>query len=369
MGSTLNFLKAGMAVLARPQTTWNKPVHLQIEPTTVCNLKCAFCVREKNVFRPKSLSLEQFQNIFDQVRPVRVTFAGDGEPTLCPDIWKMVAHARDRGAKTIITSNWTIGPRIAEKALDAGLSALRVSIDAATASTYVAMRKADYHNVIVEGIRRLQELKRERGSTTPDVGFEYVVGRDNIHEMEAVLDLARDLGLCRVNFRPLNLVGIEEREGELLGGLTKERYRNALHETHAHAQRLGVATNLEEIIGLLPFYEVRYAPEFNPEKRSPDCIYPWVQVYVAVDGKVTPCCALQMDEGVSLGNMFEQGFDAVWNGQAYRKMRKDIVDRRVEFKSCITCEGRGLGKVASLAMRTPGFLKRPVAASPGAGGD
>jgi radical SAM protein with 4Fe4S-binding SPASM domain len=367
MGSSIKFMKAGLGVLLRPEKAWNSPVHLQIEPTTVCNLKCSFCVREKNVFRPKSLSLEQFRSVFDQVQPVRVTFAGDGEPTLAPDIWDMVAHARERGAKTIITSNWTIGPRLAARALDSGLSALRVSIDAATPATYVKMRKADYHAVIVEGIRRLQELKRERGSSTPDVGFEYVLGRDNLHEMREVIDLARSLGICRVNFRPLNLVGIEEREGELLGGMTKDQYREALHAARDHARELDIPTNLDEVIGLLPFYEVRYTPEFNPEGRSPDCIYPWVQVYVAVDGNVTPCCALQMDEKVTLGNMFEEGgFAAVWNGQAYRTMRRDIVKRRVSFKSCVTCEGRGVGKVASLALRTPGFLKKPAdSAGPG----
>jgi radical SAM protein with 4Fe4S-binding SPASM domain len=359
MASTTNFLKAGVGVLLRPQKAFNKPVHLQIEPTTVCNLKCAFCVREKNVFRPKSISLERFREVFDQVTPARVTFAGDGEPTLAPDIWKMVAYANEKGAKTIVTSNWTLGPRLAEKALDAGLNALRVSIDAATASTYVAMRKADYHDTIVEGVRELQRQKKARGSKTPDIGFEYVMGRDNIHEMNAVLDLAVDLELCRVNFRPLNLVGIEERESELLEGMTKEQYRAALENAHAYAQSKGMATNLEEVISLLPFYEVRYTPEFNPEGKSPDCIYPWVQVYVSVEGFVTPCCALQMDERVSLGNMFEEGFDAVWNGKAYRQMRRDIVKHQVAFKSCITCEGRGLGKVTSLALKTPGFLKKP----------
>ena len=61
MASTVNLMKAGMGVLLRPQKAFNKPVHLQIEPTTVCNLKCAFCVREKNVFRPKSIDIERFK--------------------------------------------------------------------------------------------------------------------------------------------------------------------------------------------------------------------------------------------------------------------------------------------------------------------
>jgi radical SAM protein with 4Fe4S-binding SPASM domain len=358
VGVKTNFLKAGFAVLARPQTTPNTPLHLQIEPTTFCNLKCAFCVREKNVFRPKHMSFEKFKEVFDQVKPVRVTFAGDGEPMLCPDIFKMFAYVRDQGAKSIVTTNGTMGPEIAEKIVESGVWAMRVSIDAATAKTYVAMRLADFHATIIEQIKAVQRLKKERGVDRPDIGFEYVLGRDNLHEMQMVLDLAKDLGLCRVNFRPLNLVGIEEREGELLGGLTKDQYRQALVDTRERAQKLDLPTNLDEIISLLPFYEARYKPDFNPEQKSPDCIYPWVQIYVAIDGKVTPCCALQMDEKVDFGNIYADGFAKVWNGEAYRRLRREMKTNSSPYKSCITCEGRGLGKVTDLALRTPGFLKK-----------
>ena len=63
-----NVVKAGVSVLTRPEVARNTPVHLQLEPTTVCNLKCAFCIREKNVFRPKSMNLEGFKEVFDQIR-------------------------------------------------------------------------------------------------------------------------------------------------------------------------------------------------------------------------------------------------------------------------------------------------------------
>ena len=69
MASKLNLLKAGLAVLTRSEKAGNTPVHLQIEPTTVCNLKCAFCIREKNVFKPRSLTLERFQEIFHGLVP------------------------------------------------------------------------------------------------------------------------------------------------------------------------------------------------------------------------------------------------------------------------------------------------------------
>ena len=119
------------------------------------------------------------------------------------------------------------------------------------------MRLADFHDTIIDGIKRIQEIKKERGLDRPDIGFEYVLGRDNLHEMQDVVHLASDLELCRVNFRPLNLVGIEEREDELLGGLTKEQYRQTLVDTNNLCKEKGMATNLDEIISLLPFYEER----------------------------------------------------------------------------------------------------------------
>ena len=163
MGGVANFLKAGLSVMTRPKKVSNTPLHLQIEPTTYCNLKCSFCVREKNVFKPQHMTFEKFKEVFDQVKPIRVTFAGDGEPTLCPDIFQMLEYVNEQGAKGIVTSNGTLGDTIAEKIVESGLWALRISIDAATAQTYVKMRHADFHDRIIEGIRAIQRIKKERG--------------------------------------------------------------------------------------------------------------------------------------------------------------------------------------------------------------
>jgi radical SAM protein with 4Fe4S-binding SPASM domain len=45
---------------------------------------------------------------------------------------------------------------------------------------------------------------------------------------------------------------------------------------------------------------------------------------VRADGEVFPCCRSQSFPGFTLGNVFDKGFQEIWNGDGYRQLRQTV---------------------------------------------
>ena len=55
------------------------------------------------------------------------------------------------------------------------------------------------------------------------------------------------------------------------------------------------------------------------------CMAPFSEVEIDEDGNVN-CCCMQYTNSYFFGNIFEQSFDEVWNGQKAKEFRQDIID-------------------------------------------
>ena len=63
---------------------------------------------------------------------------------------------------------------------------------------------------------------------------------------------------------------------------------------------------------------------------------PWYQATVSTDGLVSPCCHHSVG-GTAVGNAFELGFAAVWNGPEMQRFRRKLrVDRGADTV-CASC--------------------------------
>lgn len=337
-------------LLTKPSFCRIMPLHLQIEPTSACNLRCQFCSRDRN--GKDRMDFETFRALFDRIRPFRMTFSGSGEPLLNKETLKMVEYASKKGASTVITTNFTIGKRVAEEIVLSGLQGLRVSIDAARKETYRSIRGKDYFEDILDGLKLVSHYKRKHKSSTPVIGFEFVMTALNAKEAPDLVDVAKAVGVERINFRPLNLVGIEERTEWLTGGMDLNYYVKILERILEKAKEAGIMTNVEELLSNPTFYLCTYGKGEN--RNGPVCVYPWIQAFISSTGEITPCCANQMDEGLSMGNVLKDGFDGVWNNEDYRDLRRAHKSKEIPYRSCNTCYKVGLKKLVQKVGFLPG---------------
>ena len=99
-----------------------------VEITNVCNMNCSFCHGHKRV--PRKMSEAEFTHILDRLAPYTkyIYYHLMGEPLTHPDLPRFLKLARDRGYKSVITTNGTLLGTRGEEILAAGVHKVNLSL-------------------------------------------------------------------------------------------------------------------------------------------------------------------------------------------------------------------------------------------------
>ncbi len=337
-----------------------RPLYVQFEVTTHCNLACYMCVRNEVIRHPRHLRFDAFQRVFDQIRAPKLTLSGAGEPLLHPDLPGIIAHAKGCGTSVMIPTNGTLlsRPEVAESLVASGLNVLKVSIDAATPATYQAIRRQDCFDRIVEGLSLIEKIKRRQRRTTPQIRFDVVILKENFHEIPALVRLADRLAIGTIFFRALQTKGIGAEREETIGkDVDFEALYRAVQEGIAEASRRTIRTNLKDVARDFRTYRSIYTQQDAAMARHV-CLLPWLQCFISVKGEVSPCCATYTNEGFSAGNVFEQDFETIWNGPPMQEIRRKFRARKNPFAVCRDCIPRSVPVLLKMSAMLPGFMRR-----------
>jgi MoaA/NifB/PqqE/SkfB family radical SAM enzyme len=232
------------------------PIYLDLNTLNRCNVSCVMCppairhdqqgIKRDPYYR---LTLDEYRLLTDGLNVKTAHFVGAyAEPLLNKDIFTLVQHAHDAGAFTAITTNaMPLSIAFAERLVDAGLDMMSISLHGATKATAEAvMLKSNFERVI-ENIRVLQEVKRHRGTTRPEIYFNFVSQLANVREIPDFVDLAASLSVRHVNI--IHLIDGDEavrKEDNLV------RYPELLVPNLREAQRRAAAKDIN--LSISPAY-------------------------------------------------------------------------------------------------------------------
>src|SRR5271165_4287410 len=136
----------------RSPTAPGPPVCLYLEVTNRCNLLCTTCPRTyADLEPPADLPWDLFRAIVDQLPGLkRAVLHGIGEPMLVKNLPKMVRYLAERGVYVLFNTNGTVlNERNGRALVEAGLDEFRISLDAATRKSFLAVRGKDYFDRIL----------------------------------------------------------------------------------------------------------------------------------------------------------------------------------------------------------------------------
>jgi radical SAM protein with 4Fe4S-binding SPASM domain len=321
------------------------PTELQVEVTGACNLACKMCLVR---YRPKlgrtsgAMCFHSFKDLVDALPDLRkLTIQGLGEPLLAPDFFEMVEYATRRGISTGFNTNGTfLTPAASERLVRAGVDWLHVSLDGATAATYEGIRDGSDFDTVAANVRALVETKRRLGAERPRLMLVFVAMRRNVGELEDLVRLAAEWGVGALWVQNLShSFGDTDPSGsyrEIREYAAKEAlWRDPdgeTAETFERARRLGEELGVE-----LRLPRLEEPPPQTRATDQPGCHWPFEGAYVTHDGKVQPCCMVMGVERAVLGQLDEDDFGTIWEGEEYRSFRAGLVGDATPPEVCRGC--------------------------------
>jgi MoaA/NifB/PqqE/SkfB family radical SAM enzyme len=355
-----------------PPPTW-----VNLESTLGCNLECTMCgsflsgvTKQRKVMSPALLARVRDQ-VLPTARDLSLTVAG--EPFMTPKLGTFVDLAEQSQVSLQLNSNATL---IKDSELLGRLlrraSVVKFSIDGATKPTYEAIRiKADFDRVLDNVrlvVRTRDALPREQ---RPRLVLCMVLMRSNVHELTAMVDLATDLGLDRLEVAHVTAFtdAIDAAEAlrhwpdEADQALRAARDRADARGLRTHlpplmsGERLPVAPRtrarlaLSEVRGLTRTRLRRLAATLARKVQEAHwarhaggrvgCHFLNDGVFVTIGGDVAPC---PMPGRPIVGNLLRDDFDTIWNGETLTAMRQGLIDGE-PFDCCAHCSQNPDGHV------------------------
>ena len=158
------------------------PMHLDIEITSRCNLRCSFCDKLPVLKKDQlgQMDIDLFRKIIDEGSEYKlwgVKLSYRGEPLLHPDIAEMVDYAKKKGVLDIYfnTNGMLLDSRMCEKLIDAGLDRISVSVEGIDQQIFEKERIGAKFDVIRENIETLNKLKKKKKVKHPIVRVQTVL--------------------------------------------------------------------------------------------------------------------------------------------------------------------------------------------------
>ncbi len=312
--TTLAFI---FSALTGKPVVWGMPPVLTIEPTNMCNLHCPLCTTGSGEMERSAgrMSMETFNKIMTQLGNdiFFLLIYHQGEPYMNKHFFDFVKMAKRKNIYVTTSTNGHYFTEInIQKTLESGLDSMIISLDGIDQKSYEKYRVGGQLKRVLDGTRDLLLERNKRGLKTPNVALQFLVMKQNEHQIGEVKKLSEQLGVDRLLIKNIEVRSLEEAEEWLP---SNEKYRRYDYSGHD--------------------YKVK-----GSEKNS--CTRPWLSTLINWDGTFVPCC-FDKNGKYPMGNIqHKENLDEVWTGPAFTDFRTKLLKDRKQIDICRNCN-QGFG--------------------------
>jgi len=269
------------------------PITVTLEMINKCNLKCVMCYTDHHKKIKSTLGMDELDKFLEECKKFKAPaiIIGLGSEVLMykgiKEVVKKIMNANF--LDVIFSTNATLlNEDMSKFLIEAGVTRVVVSLDAAKDETYKIIRSKDELKKVENNVIKLAELKKKYNTKLPVIRLSFVVQKENINEIK----------------------------------LFKEKWENIVDYI-----------DLQEEIDFDPVKKIEtWDVEKNFEvgkeiMKNANCSYPFNSLNLYADGEIRPCCNFY-GLGLPLGNIKDTTLEEVWKGEKINKIREGLLKKK-----------------------------------------
>ncbi len=282
------------------------PSMIIFDVTNTCNLRCIHCpqplLQKEPDFFSINLKIDHVVKVLDEIKDgkeqILLRFAGDGEPTVNKDLYKMIEKSKQ--LKNTIVNLTTNGILMDEEKiinlLNSKIDLIDISIDALTKETYRKVRVGGNFDKLMNNINfLLNKVKLNKLSTKVMVSF--VEQHENKNEVEGF----KNFWKSKVDYV-------------------------MVRSLHSAVESLSEQKNLESKLNNQSLKIERYP-----------CPHLWKRLTIDFLGNIKFCAhEWNNNNDVILGNLKNTSIKSAWTGKIMQEARKSHIENN--FKEGHICQ-------------------------------
>lgn len=287
--------------------------------TRRCNLNCEHCGAKKEKYATE-LTTQQVKDFIEQISLTKVKHfvVTGGEPLLRSDLLEIFAFAKKKGLKTGMATNGFFINENNCKDIVAVFDSIQISLD----GLQETHNKIRGNNEAFQ--RAINAVKLLHQNNCLQLTLSSVITPSNIHDLEQLGQLVRDLNIVIWKVSSVMLIGNVEHNDDLY--LNQQDFMKLLDFVRKNKKKLRI--EFGENLGYLgkKDKEIRNEPFFCPVGYLACCI--------GVDGNVRGCPEQPDTPYFIEGNILKDDFNQIWQNGFKKYRNKEFL----QDEACKKCK-------------------------------
>ena len=312
------------------------PIYMEVSPAGACNHRCTYCGLDFMEYQPRFLDtvlLKERLSEMGRLGLKSIMYAGEGEPFLHKDIIEIINHTKHSGIDAGITTN---GVLLKNEVVDNILNNtewIKIGIDGGTPDTYARIHRCqsdDFDKVINNASYAVRVKKKNNYKCT--LGMQFLLLPENCKEAVKLAEIARDIGMDYLVVKPYSQH--PQSKTKIYSSVKYSEYEHLIDELDRFS------TDNFKLI-----FRINTMKKWDDTGRNYHrCLALPFWSYIDAGGNVWGCSVFLGDEKFCYGNIYEDSFEKIWNGEK-RLNSLRWVEEELDVSICrVNCRMDGVNR-------------------------